>query len=464
MKNSAPYENTNFVPASELAEKEIIAAILMDPKENRYVLETLKSDMFFFPETKMIYKAMEELEISNKVITVPNTIEQLKYSGKTGEINIEEYLIELSQLLPYRQSVEPNARIIAEKALERDLLKYLETTRYNLASGKEELGEVLTAVKDKMDQIGSSRHLSSLDPVSNYTDKIIEDMINRGNNQNGLIGLDTGFEELNRLTYGLKKDELVVLAARPGIGKTTFALNVVLNTCKSEVTKNKSVALFSLEMGIDQLVSRFLSIISAVPLEKISKGQLEPEELAKIKYAKEILDRYDIRLEENPNTYLDEIIDKCYDLKRNGNLDLIVIDYLQLVQIKQGQGRNVSNRNEEIGRISRSLKKLAINLRVPILALSQLNRKAEGDSKDSENPEPQLHHLRESGSIEQDADTVLFLHDPVKREGNFSNEGRKIKMVVAKNRHGNIGVFELRFKGKISTFITEAGRLEKREE
>ena len=128
MKNNASYENTNFVPANELAEKEIIAAILMDPKENRYVLETLKSDMFFFPETKMIYKAMEELELANKVITVPNTIEQLKYSGKTGEINIEEYLIELSQLLPYRQSVEPNARIIAEKALERDLLKYLETS------------------------------------------------------------------------------------------------------------------------------------------------------------------------------------------------------------------------------------------------------------------------------------------------------------------------------------------------
>jgi len=289
------------------------------------------------------------------------------------------------------------------------------------------------------------RRTSEIKKIHRFTDHVI-DIIEKNRSSDGLAsGLDTGYDQLNNLIFGLQKEELIVLAARPGVGKSTLALNIASNVCRIH---NASVAFFSLEMGVDQLTMRLLSDFSGISLTKLRKGDLTATEVSNLLVAKNDVDKLNLYLDDSSNSNLGDIRAKCLKLKRENKLDLVIVDYLQLVNVLNFKGGRV----EEVGRISRALKTMARELKVPVLALSQLSRKAE-DVKADEDGRPRLSHLRESGSIEQDADIVIFLHrERGKNIEGVKQKSHRVEVIVAKNRQGQTDSFHLMFVASKSKF------------
>ena len=306
-----------------------------------------------------------------------------------------------------------------------------------------------------MDVINGQR-VSDFKRIDLLTDGVIEIIEENKNKEGNLVGLDTGYPDLNNLTSGFKKNELIILAARPSIGKSTLALNFAANVCRNK----KHVALFSLEMGHDQLIMRLLSTYSGLPLHKIVSGKLTDEEMRLLMQARTTINKFPLYIDQSSTTNLRDIKAKCLKLKREGHLDFIIIDYLQLL----GSGENLKNRVEEVSKISRGLKEMARTFEIPVLALSQLSRGLE----QREDKRPVLADLRESGSIEQDADIVMFLHrdTPKKQEGEDTTKvvkSAKTELIIAKNRQGATGSCDLIFKGAQSVFVSE-GSIEKRKQ
>ena len=292
--------------------------------------------------------------------------------------------------------------------------------------------------------------------VDLLTDSVI-DIIEENRNKDGnLVGIDTGFPDLNNMTSGFKKNELIILAARPSIGKSTLALNFAANACRNK----KHVALFSLEMGHDQLIMRLLSTYSGLPLNKIVSGKLTDEEMRLLMQARTTINKFPLYIDQSSTTNIRDIKAKCLKLKKEGHLDFIIIDYLQLL----GSGENLRNRVDEVSKISRALKEMARTFEIPVLALSQLSRNLE----QREDKRPVLADLRESGSIEQDADIVMFLHrdTPKKQEGEDTTKvvrSAKTELIIAKNRQGATGSCDLIFKGAQSVFVSE-GSIDKKKQ
>ena len=289
------------------------------------------------------------------------------------------------------------------------------------------------------------------------TEEVIDIIEANKNKEGNLVGLDTGYQDLNTLTAGFKPGELIILAARPSIGKSTLALNFAANVCRTE----KSVALFSLEMGSDQLIMRLLSTFSGIALNKIVSGKLDNEEMNMLMQAKTTINKFSLYIDQSSTTNLRDIRAKCQKLARENKLDLIVIEYLQLLS----SGENRANRVDEVGRISRGLKEMARLFKVPIIALSQLSRSIE----QREDKRPVLADLRESGSIEQDADIVMFLHRETakKTDGEDTTKtvhSAKTELIVAKNRQGMTGSVNLIFKGAQSQFVSEKSQDRKNSE
>ncbi|MDD4000361.1 MAG: replicative DNA helicase, partial [Bacilli bacterium] len=306
--------------------------------------------------------------------------------------------------------------------------------------------DLITFAEKEIIEVLNKRKTVDLIRIDTATDKVLSIVeANKNKSTEGLIGLDTGFSELNKITFGLQKGELLILAARPGIGKSAFALNIATNVCESD---NAHVAFFSLEMGIDQILMRLYSAHSGLTLNKIRGGKLTDNEMTMLYAAKNKLDKFNIYLDEAGATDVEELITVCRKLKRDNKLDIVIVDYLQLLTTS----RRTSNRVEEVSRISRQLKMMARELQVPVLALSQLSR----DIEKREDKRPVLSDLRESGSIEQDADIVMFLHrEPSKNPEDTTRRTRnaKTELIVAKNRQGVTDSVKLVFDGSHSLFI-----------
>ena len=296
---------------------------------------------------------------------------------------------------------------------------------------------------------------NNLARVDSLTEKVMDIIGENKKNEGHLVGVDTGYRELNELTSGFKKGELIILAARPSIGKSTFALNLACNVAATKDNgRDRGVAFFSLEMGYDQLIMRMLSTNSGVALNRIVSGDVTDDEMGLIEFARNKINKLHLYFDEASNSTLRYIRLQCQKLKRENKLDMIVIDYLQL--LSSGEKETSGNRTEYVAKLTRGLKEMARSFNVPVLALSQLSRHIET----REDKTPVLSDLRESGNIEQDADIVMFLHREQPKKDKDSGPdttkmvySNKVDVLIAKNRQGRTGKFNLVFKGQTSQFV-----------
>lgn len=449
-------EQTKKYPYSEEAERYILGCMLIDPTLVDQVLTELTSDDFYIRANKNVMTAIETLsKLGNPIdqLTVYNELQRTNVLDATGGI---DYLYGLLESIPSVANVEVYLNILHEKSLERKLLEVVNKIGSDILKGDDNINDLIVKSEKQIMDVINGQRVSDFKRIDLLTDSVI-DIIEENKNKDGnLVGLDTGYPDLNNLTSGFKKNELIILAARPAIGKSTLALNFAANACKNK----KHVAYFSLEMGYDQLIMRLLSTYSGLPLNKIVSGNISDEEMRLLMQARTTINKFPLYIDQSMTSNLRDIKSKCLKLKKEEHLDFIIIDYLQLLT----SGENLRNRVDEVSKISRGLKEMARIFEVPVLALSQLSRQIE----QREDKKPVLADLRESGSIEQDADIVMFLHReiPKKQDGEDTTKivkSAKTELIIAKNRQGATGSCSLIFKGTQSVFMSE-GSLEKKKQ
>ena len=439
------------IPFSREAEMHVLGGILVEPNIANEFCSRLSVDDFYLKENRSIYQAIEYLYHQKEETTLIKVIEYLRQHGTYDSIG-EGYLFEITDSVPTVLDVESYVDVLKDNSLKRELYNATRDLSNAVLKGQEEVSEILSSAEQRIMSISNKQRSNNLKPIGQVLDPVFDVIeANRKRSKDALIGLDTGYQELNEFTFGFQKGELIILAARPAVGKSAFALNIAQ---KAAANTGAHIAFFSLEMGLDQLSMRLLSICSNVQLSKIRSGNMNEQETTRLLTARTTLDNLNIYLDETTTNNMEDIKIQCRKLSREGKLDFIIIDYLQLMATTKN---SKAGRYEEVSALSRSLKLLARELQVPVLALSQLSRAVE-TRKDDEgkvgNSRPQLSDLRESGSIEQDADIVLFLHaeKPINEDTTKKVTQRKIKVLVAKNRQGMTGDFDLLFRGDYSSF------------
>lgn len=433
------------IPFSTEAEKYILGSLMIEPNLAEEFCNRLQTEDFFQSNHQSIFDAIYQVYRQGKDVDIVNVIEQLKMNQKYEAVGGNDYLLELVDSVPSYAGVESYVEILKQKAIERELYYTVKDIAKKIVDGKDEFKDLLAKTEQSIMAIVNKQQVTPFKKINIATEETFELIEkNQLKTDDTLIGLPTGFDELDQLTHGFKPGELIILAARPGIGKSAFALNVIAKMCE---LAGSHAAFFSLEMGIDQLVMRLLSTYSNVKLEKIIGGNMNDAEMARLLTARTTLDSFNLYLDESTTSGLEDIKVKCRKLKRENKLDFVVIDYLQLMS-----ARNSRSRQEEVAVISRGLKLLARELEIPVLALSQLSRAVEKRSED-EGKKPVLSDLRESGSIEQDADIVLFLHrEAKKKEEEVRYTNSKTELIIAKNRQGMTSSIDLIFRGDCSAF------------
>ena len=433
------------MPSSREAEDYIVGCILIDSSIADEVLNSLTAADFYYPDNRTLMEVIEILADEQKDINSVTVINELNRISKLEIAGGYDHISEILNNIPSTANIDSYINVIQEASVERQLANACDKVRSDILKGKYVHRELMQNSERALFDIINGQNTDDFKKVNLLTDEVIEVIENNKENEGGLIGIDTGFEELNKITNGFKKSELIILAARPAVGKSAFALNVAAAACKTK----KHVVLFSLEMGSGQLLMRMLASQSGVDLSRITSGNLDDEQMALILQAKVVLDKYQLYIDQSSTNNVRDIKAKCQKLHREGNLDLIIIDYLQLLV---SGDKNVGNIVQEVTKISRALKQMAIQFGVPVLALSQLSR----DIEKRPDKKPVLADLRDSGSIEQDADIVMFLYrENDKKEEDTSKiiQSAKTKLLVAKNRQGRTGEVNLMFKGKYSQFI-----------
>lgn len=436
-------ESQERIPYNLEAERYILGSMFIEPAIIGEVINRIGPNDFFAKENQNIMKAIYNLYNNREHVEAVKVTEELKRMNVLEASGGIDYIYELMESIPTIANVNSYLEVLEEKSLLRELYYLGDKLRQDVLKGSKNFASIGEDAEREMMRIINQKRTGDVKKIHRFTNQVLDIIESNRAKEGKVIGLDTGFEELNKLTFGFQKGELIILAARPAIGKSALALNIAANACKNV---QAHVAFFSLEMGIDQLTMRLFSSFSGLSLTKVREGKLNPTEFASLLAAKASVDKLNLYLDETNNTSLSEIKSKCLKLKRENRLDLIIVDYLQLVQIPNFSG----NRTEEVGRISRGLKIMARELEVPVLALSQLSRQAESQDR------PMLAHLRESGSIEQDADIVMFLHrEQIKKEGDMVGRqvrNHKTELIIAKNRQGATDTIELMFRGAQSTF------------
>lgn len=427
-------------PHSVESEQSILGSIILDKDAIITVAETILPGDFYKEAHKIIYESMLKLNNNNEPIDLITLIEELRKEGHLDSVGGISYLTSLSTIVPTTSNVKYYANIVKEKSVMRQLIK-ASNEIINLGyDGSVDVEDILNTAEKKIFDISQEKASDDFQPI-NLVLQDTYDMIEKlYSDKTEVTGITTGFKDLNKKINGLQRTDLILVAARPAMGKTAFSLNLVQNAA---LKGDASVAVFSLEMSKEQLVQRMLSAQSNVELSKIKTGTLGESDWPRIIDAMAVLSEAKIHIDDTPGIKISEIRSKCRKLKIEKGLDFILIDYLQLME---GDGKN-ENRQQEIAKISRSLKILAKELDCPVVALSQLSRSPEL-RKDHR---PILSDLRESGSIEQDADIVMFLY----RDEYYHDDSEKKnigEIIVAKNRHGETGTVELVWFGQVQKF------------
>lgn len=436
-------------PQNILAERAVLGSMLINADAVAVAFEVLHeepADLFYAAAHQHIFAAMTALFANRIKVDEVTLVEQLTHDGKLDAAGGYSYIAELTGAAPLSSSVEYYARIVLDNAILRKLISTCTRIADEAFGHEGEVGDLLDHAEATVLRIAQYRQFAAISQVSDLvveTVQRIEELRKAGSH---ITGLATGFYELDVLLSGLQPSDMVVLAARPSVGKTAFALNIARHAA---VHLEKSVLLFSLEMSKEQLMLRLFCTQGRLDFRKLREGFLSGQEFSRIQEAADRLSRAKIFIDDTPNITILDIRARARRHAQQHDLDLIIIDYLQLMTGR----RRAENRQVEIAEISRGIKGLARELRVPVLTLSQLSREAERD----ESGVPKLSHLRESGAIEQDADVVLMLSLPPKEEEDKVNQ-QIIKVGVAKQRNGPTGTLELIFDRRHQRFENPAGK------
>ena len=434
-------EDINRIPPHSVeSEQSILGSIILDKEAIITVAETIQPMDFYKEAHKIIYESMLKLNSNNEPIDLITLIEELRKEGHLDSIGGISYLTSLSTIVPTTSNVKYYANIVKEKSVLRKLIKVSNDILNSGYDSSIKVEDLLEKAEKKIFDISQEKSGDDIQPINVVLQDTFEMIEKLCTDKSEVTGITTGFADLNKKINGLQRTDLILLAARPAMGKTAFSLNLVQNAA---LKGDASVAVFSLEMSKEQLVQRMLSAQSNVELSKIKTGNLGESDWPRIIDGMAVLSEANIFIDDTPGIKISEIRSKCRRLKIAIGLDLILIDYLQLME---GEGKN-ENRQQEIAKISRSLKILAKELDCPVVALSQLSRSPEL-RKDHR---PILSDLRESGSIEQDADIVMFLY----RDEYYHDDSEKKnigEVIIAKNRHGETGNVELVWFGQVQKF------------
>lgn len=447
-------------PQAKDLEEAVLGAIMLEKSAFDTVVEILKPECFYVEAHQRIYRSMQSLSNKSQPIDILTVAEELRFKEELDMVGGAYYVTKLTNAVVSSANIEAHARIILQKFIQRELIRISGEIIGDAYEDSTDVFDLLDDAETKLFEITNNhlrKNFDTLDSVLVKTIQRIEDLRNKNED---VTGVPSGFPSLDRVTYGWQNTDLIILAARPAVGKTAFALNLARNAVMNPA-KPTPVALFSLEMSAGQLVQRILAAESEIWLEKIARGKLEEHEMKQL-YARGIqrLSQAPLYIDDTPALNIFELRAKCRRLKNKHNIGLIIIDYLQLMS-GTGENRN-SNREQEISNISRNLKALAKELSVPIIALSQLSRAVETRSAGKDgNKMPQLSDLRESGAIEQDADMVMFLYRPeyydiTQNEMGESNRGETI-VRIAKHRNGSLETIKLKALLHIQKFTEDDG-------
>ena len=438
------------MPHSLEAEQAVLGSMLINADCVKDVMDKLRPEDFYLRQNREIFETIYPMFIYSKPIDGVTVASEMERNGTYDENTTRNYLVQLMELTPTSANVLEYADIVRDKALLRSVASVAGDITAMVQDGAGGAGGILDAAEQKIYAVRRGRSAQGMEMIGTVLQGVLDHLAElSAAGGKTLPGLSTGLSAVDDKTSGLNKTDLVLLAARPGMGKTSMALNIVLNVAKAT---NKAVAVFSLEMSKDQLVTRILSNEALVENQRLISGNLRESDWTKIAEAASTLSRLDIRIDDNPLLTVADMNAKC---RRIDNLGLVVIDYLQLMTSAGGKGYSGENRQQAVSDISRMLKIMAKELQVPVLCLSQLSRANEK----REDKRPMLSDLRESGAIEQDADIVMFLY----RDDYYNEDSEKhniAECIIAKNRHGETGKVELRWMPEYTTF----GTLERRYE
>lgn len=430
-------------PQNVEAEQAVLGAVLLQAEALITSMERLRSEDFYDPSHQLIYEAMVELGEDNQPIDLITLTAHLQDGQHLEEIGGVSYLSRLANAVPTAANVEYYAQIVEEKSMLRRLIR----TATNIVSegyaAADDVGIMLGEAEKQILEISNRRSSSGFISIRDVLMDVFERVEHLYTNKGGTTGIPSGFIDLDKMTSGFQRNDLIIVAARPSVGKTAFALNIAQNV---GVRSRETVAIFSLEMSAAQLVQRMICAESNVDAGRMRTGYLEGDDWEKLTMAIGSLSEAQIFIDDTPGITVADIRAKCRRLKKERGLGMILIDYLQLIQ---GRGKSGENRQQEVSEISRTLKQIARELEVPVIALSQLSRGVE----QRQDKRPMMSDLRESGSIEQDADIVAFLY----RDDYYDKETEKkniIEIIIAKQRNGPVGTVELVFLKNFNKFVS----------
>ena len=450
-KNRTPIDPSlgHLQPQATDLERTVLGALMIDKDAFSVVSEILKPETFYEPRHEKIFRAIQTLSLAERPVDLLTVTEELRHEGTLADIGGPAYIVELTSHVASSANIEYHSRILAQKYLARELISYssvIQTKAFDETVDVDELMQEAEGSLFELSQKNMRQDYTHIAPVLKQAVTILQ---KAASNTSGLTGIPTGYDDLDDKTSGWQNSDLVIIAGRPAMGKTAFALSLAKNIAVDQLIP---VAFFSLEMSNVQLGNRLISNVCEVSGKKILNGQLDDEEWKRLDRNLRRLEAAPIYVDDTPGMSIFELRTKARRLVREKGVKIIMIDYLQLMN---ANGAKFGSRQEEVSTISRSLKGLAKELDIPIIALSQLNRTVEG-REGIEGKRPQLSDLRESGAIEQDADMVIFVHRPEYYHIYADDKGNDLhgmaQIIIAKHRKGATGDVLLNFRGEFTRF------------
>lgn len=455
-----------IAPHSEQLEETVLGQIMICEDAISDVMNLLKKDVFFVPKNQDVFEAMECVAKSNIPITLISVIQKLQEQEKLEAIGGASYITDLTMRVASSANVEYNAKLLVQKYIQRELIRVSALIADKAFDPSCQINELTDmAEREVLTVTDQSLQKRSIVSVKDAAGEVFKHILEARGHSKDITGVPSGYTELDRLTAGWQPGSMIVLAARPGMGKTAFVISMIQNMVKLSDENHPNgfaVGMFSLEMSCEQLAMRLLVGEAELSQTKLQTGNVNDTELERLAAAKERISSAPIYFDDTPGLNIYDFRSKCRRMKERYNVDCIIVDYLQLMS-----GGNTFSREQEISAISRQIKSVAMELKVPVIALSQLNRSVEG----RDDKIPRLSDLRESGAIEQDADMVMFIHRESKAiHKDQDKDGKDItkdaKLIIAKNRHGSSKDVDLIFEGKYMKFMDKlsSGVVDNREE
>jgi replicative DNA helicase len=429
-------------PQNIEAEQAVLGAIFLEPSSLTVATEILIPEDFYRASHQKIFNAMLKLNDDGKVVDLVTVTEELAAAKLIEDTGGVSYLSELASSVPTAANIEYYARIVEEKSLLRRLIRTATEIASDGYSREDEVEALLSEAEKNILAVAQRKNAGSFHNIKDVLVRTYDNIEEMHNRVGEITGISTGFAELDRMTAGFQRNDLIIVGARPSVGKTAFALNIAANVATKT---GENVAIFSLEMGAEQLVMRMLCSEGNIDAQRLRTGSLTDDDWGKLTMAMGSLSNSGIFIDDTPGVRISDIRSKCRRLQQEHGLGMILIDYLQLIL---GSGRSGENRQQEVSEISRSLKQLARELKVPVIALSQLSRGVE----QRQDKRPMMSDIRESGSIEQDADIVAFLY----RDDYYDKESENkniIEIIIAKQRNGPTGTVSLAFVKEYNKFV-----------